>query len=312
MSDLKRKASSEVDASEEPTAKRHQSTQDLGTMTHGAIINSADAWNRTEEATVDDASPNQSVPAHDGPAQDGPAQDGPAQDGPAQEVPTQVTSAQQAHSTPSQDVPAQVVAALNNHKRASKPRPKSAEPNSDKSARQLLRESMEDPGQNLRERGTVRNVDGDLQWVASDGTLVPCVYHNSIRAELIAEASKDGTTTYDVHRKHGNLEYNATDVTAYHPEQRTWSEERNLWPNIRDNILNRLERKGYKELYGGQDPGKMMHKGRLVVDHDNHPVYLFPDLPTTLSSAIEGCKYSSRDFPHLHRCLKSFIWYTTS
>ena len=251
-------------------------------MNHEHIINSTAAWNLTEEATVDDASPGESVSA----------QDTPAHVGPAQVTPAQATSTQhlEVHGMPSRDVPAQAVSYLNIEKRVSKLKRKSVEPDSDKSARQLRIESMVDPGQNVRERGTVRNVDGDLRWVASDGTLVPCVYHDSIRAELIAEASHNGTLSYDVARRHGNLEFNPTDITAYHPEQKSWSEERTLWPRIRDNILNRLERKEYKELYAGQDPGKMMHNGRLVVDHDNHPVYTFPDLPATISSAVEGCE----------------------
>ena len=278
MSDLKRKASREMGASEEPNTKRHQPSQALNTLTHEQIIDSTNTWNIKEEATNDnDVNPAQGIAAHDVPAE---------------VTPVQVTPAQhlEVQGMPSQDVPAQAVAALSLEKRESKSGRKSVEPDLDKSARQLRIESMVDPGQNVRERGTVRKVDGDLRWVASDGTLVPCVYHDSIRAELIAEASHNGTLSYDVPRRHGNLDFNATDITAYHPEQKAWSEERSLWPRIRDNILNRLERKHYKELYAGQDPGKMMHKGRLVVDHDNHPVYMFPDLPATISSAVEGCK----------------------
>lgn len=282
MSDLKRKASNEIDASEEPSAKRPRSTEDSRTMTPAQITNSADAWTSTEEVAVDAANSTQTVPAQDVPTQEIPTQDTPAQITPAQQL--------QTHGMPSQGVPTQAVAALNPEKRESKSKHKSVEPDSDKSARQLRIESLADPGKNVRERGTVRDVDGDLRWLASDGTLVPCVYHNSIRAELISEASHSGTLSYDVPRRHGNLDFNATDITAYHPEQKAWSEDRNLWSRIRDNILNRLERKQYKELYAGQDPGEMMHNGRLVVDHDNHPIYMFPDLPATISSAVEGCK----------------------
>ena len=246
-------------------------------MDQEQIINSAAEWNLTEESTVDDSSPDKSVSANDMPAQLSPA-------------PVTPSEHPEVQSMPSQGVPAQVVAALKTERRDSKPKRKSTEPASNKSARQLRIESLADPGKNVRERGTVQNVDGDMRWLASDGTLVPCVYHNSIRAELIAEASHNGILNYDVPRRHGNLEFNATDITAYHPEQKSWSEERSLWPRLRDNILNRLERRNYKELYAGQDPGKMMHNGRLVVDHDNHPVYMFPDLPATLSSAVEGCK----------------------
>ena len=174
MSDLKRKASSEVEASEEPDTKRPRPSQDQNTMDHEQIINSAAAWNLTEESTTEEASPHESVSAEDTPAHDGPVQVTPAPVTPSQHLEVQ--------GMPSHGVPAQVVAALTADKRESKPKRKSVEPDSNKSARQLRIESLADPGKNVRERGTVQNVDGDLRWLASDGSLVPCVYHNAIRA----------------------------------------------------------------------------------------------------------------------------------
>ena len=56
--------------------------------------------------------------------------------------------------------------------------------------------------------------------------------------------------------------------TAFCEVQRTWSLHRSKWSQIKDNILNRFERKGYaaEQLL---HPGLMMWGDRVVIDNDN-------------------------------------------
>ena len=56
--------------------------------------------------------------------------------------------------------------------------------------------------------------------------------------------------------------------TAFCETQRAWSLNRSEWPQIKDNILNRFERKGYatEQLL---HPRPMMWGDRVVIDNDN-------------------------------------------
>ena len=91
---------------------------------------------------------------------------------------------------------------------------------------------MKNPGRDDRERDEVEEIEGQLYWRdPKTGELRKAVYHNDIRAELIAAASALGAYTHQ--RKRGTR---AHDETAFHPEQRDWTPERQNWPRIRDNV----------------------------------------------------------------------------
>ena len=107
-------------------------------------------------------------------------------------------------------------------RRATSPAPE--EPNAKKgpSARSQRRAGMKNPGRDDRERDEVQDVGGQLFWRdPKTGEWRRAVYHNDIRAELIAAASALGAYTHQ--RKRGTR---AHDETAFHPEQRDWTPER--------------------------------------------------------------------------------------
>ena len=163
--------------------------------------------------------------------------------------------------------------------------PASEEPDSEQSARGQKRAGLQEPGLNDKERGTVQERNGQLYCMHPvDQNWVPAVFHNAIRAELIAAASTRGS--YSVERAKGALD---NDETSYLESQRDWSGERQHWTRIRHNVLNRHERNGWRDDYHGQRAQVWIHTdGRMVIDHDRNPMYRHPDLPDTLSSAIEG------------------------
>lgn len=122
------------------------------------------------------------------------------------------------------------------------------------------------------------------------GKWIRAVYHNDIRSQLIAKASRNGILKYEVPRSRGP---NEDDVTSFHPEQDTWRSERQYWGRIRDDILHRLARidKNGNDYVGPYylHPLQRWFEGeRLVIDEGARPVIKFPDLPDTISSQIEG------------------------
>ena len=156
-----------------------------------------------------------------------------------------------------------------------------------RSQRQKIRDRLEDPGADDKERGKVcNNEDGSLQWYDSrQMSWKAAVYHKDIRIQLLDIASQHGTRTYDFPRRQGKA---PDDRTAFHAPHQHWSPERDLWPRITDNILNRLERRGYRGRNAEKVPKTLSYRGLVVLDHDNHPVRCFEDLPIVLSSAIDG------------------------
>ena len=110
---------------------------------------------------------------------------------------------------------------------------------------------------------------------------VPAVYHNEIRAKLLASASNEGSFKYDHPRKHGFLPY---DEPAFLASQQSWGKDRSLWHHIPGDLLNRLDRLDYKgkdyetEYMFDHDTNK------IVLDMDNHPVIAYTDIPLVLSS----------------------------
>ena len=107
-------------------------------------------------------------------------------------------------------------------------------------------------GTNDHPKGEVtHDVHNSLLWKKSPQEWIQAVYHNDIRDKLQSMASSDGQFRYKYPRASG---LGAHDVTAYHPEQQFWSGERKLWPQIENNILNRLEEKGYIYEHGAEVP----------------------------------------------------------
>ena len=153
------------------------------------------------------------------------------------------------------------------------------------SGRQAKRSRLNNPGADDRERGQTRTArdGGMLGYDPNTGAWVPAVYHSNIRDELLALTDSNGHYVHP--RAQGTA---ANDRTAYLASQHNWGPERDQWHHIPGNILNRLEKREYKGLNHDQRPGLWYHRGLLVLDHDNHPVRLFPELPDTLSSVVEG------------------------
>ena len=107
-------------------------------------------------------------------------------------------------------------------RRASSPAPEEPSAKKGPSARSQKRAGMKNPGRDDRERDEVEEIGGQLYWRdPKTGELRKAVYHNDIRAELIAAASALGAYTHQ--RKRGTR---AHDETAFHPEQRDWAPER--------------------------------------------------------------------------------------
>lgn len=128
-----------------------------------------------------------------------------------------------------------------------------------------------------KSKGTIRYENGSLEW--QDGKIWrPAVFHGTIRSKLIAQMQALGS--YDHERSHG---VHKDDVTAYHPDQKTWGPDRKLhWPFMKDKLLFRLDCKDYPRpdypVFIWYD------EGRVVLDGDNHAVRPYRNIPLTLSS----------------------------
>ena len=151
--------------------------------------------------------------------------------------------------------------------------------------------TMGNPGKDEKEKGKVMtDALGHLRLVYPNGDKQMAVYHNDIRQSLLDRARHHGTLRYSHERAKGRL---AWDETAYHPEQKDWNDNRQN-SNIRDNILNHLERRDYVCRDSLQNMQEWFEGDCIVLDEDNHPVIKFLDangndvLPLTISSQIEG------------------------
>lgn len=177
-------------------------------------------------------------------------------------------------------------------------------PNKDQPTKRQRRLAMvRDPGADGNEKGVVRGEGEDLEWREINGDdvawsksdfpkqcprklvthnhIVPAVYHNDIRDKLLTRASNNGQLVYDHPRKEGHLPH---DETAFLASQQHWGPARPSWHYIPDDLLNRLDRLGYKgkdyELTSMFDEDT----GRIVLDKDNHPIVDYEDIPLVLSS----------------------------
>lgn len=135
-------------------------------------------------------------------------------------------------------------------------------------------------GSDDKAKGLVRTGSNGLLEHSSDEakTWVAAVYHNDLRVELIQEAAQFGQ--YDHARNRGA---GPTDITSFLASQKSWGPERKHWPDV----LFQIEVNKNTGL-----PKTVPHwhrNGRLVIDHDNHPMRDFLGLlPATLSSEAEG------------------------
>lgn len=135
-------------------------------------------------------------------------------------------------------------------------------------------------GSDDKAKGLVRTgPNGVLEHSSDEGkTWVAAIYHNDLRAELIQEAAQVGQ--YDHERNYGAAQ---TDITSFLASQKSWGPDRIDWPDVLFQI----------EVEKNTDLPKTVpiwyRKGRLVIDHDNHPMREFLGvLPVTLSSEAEG------------------------
>ncbi|MCJ1261094.1 hypothetical protein MMC22_000958 [Lobaria immixta] len=138
-------------------------------------------------------------------------------------------------------------------------------------------------GADGKPKGSVRFVRGHMEHQeVNDNIWRSAIYHEELRDKLIAEASLLGE--YDHPRERGIA---ANDVTSFLPSQKAWGPGRDLhWPNIKDNVLHRFERKGYP--IPDYQLEVWYYEGKVVLDSDNHAILNYEVLPATLSSELSG------------------------
>ncbi|MCJ1264526.1 hypothetical protein MMC22_004398 [Lobaria immixta] len=120
-----------------------------------------------------------------------------------------------------------------------------------------------------------RIMNGAMEYRTDNGW-VPAIYHDDIRAQLIAEGPQG---TYNVPRKQGK---GINDVTSFHPAYKTNGPGR----ENRHKILFRYERKDYP--VPSYAPEIMTYRGQVVLDPYNDPVLQWNEIPLVLSSKYEG------------------------
>lgn len=159
---------------------------------------------------------------------------------------------------------------------------------------------MKGLGADGKPKGSVRFVRGHMEYQEiNDSTWKSAIYHEELRDKLIAEASLLGEygqlppnvlsveilLIFSDHPRERGIA--ANDVTSFLPSQKAWGPDRDLhWPNIKDNILHRFERKGYP--IPDYTPEVWYYEGKVVLDSDNHAILNYEVLPATLSSELSG------------------------
>ena len=155
-------------------------------------------------------------------------------------------------------------------------------------------------GADGKPKGSVRFVRGHMEHQeVNDNTWKSAIYHEELRDKLIAEASLLGEygqlppnvlsfenlLIFSDHPRERGIA--ANDVTSFLPSQKAWGPDRDLhWPNIKDNVLHRFERKGYP--IPDYQPEVWYYEGKVVLDSDNHAILNYEVLPATLSSELSG------------------------
>ena len=136
-------------------------------------------------------------------------------------------------------------------------------PEGDKlSDRQRKLHKVRNPGADDKERGDIRYDEyGSLEWFDHrEQRWIKVVYHNDIRAHLLARASNNGTRQYSSPRARGELPF---DETAFHLEQQDWTSERAHWGRVRNDVLNRLEKRDWVGRYD-KDPVLDWYEGECI------------------------------------------------
>lgn len=145
---------------------------------------------------------------------------------------------------------------------------------------------MQNPG-HYGEKGEVRQTtSGAIEWKGPKDSWVPAVYHNSIRQNLLAEASNNGARSYHFPREKGEAPF---DETAFHPDQEEWNPNRANWDTIEHDILHKIRRPDGRGKYADialSNP--WIWQDRVVIDRENQPLREVPGLPVTISSNIEA------------------------
>ncbi|KAL8831947.1 MAG: hypothetical protein Q9170_005073 [Blastenia crenularia] len=130
-----------------------------------------------------------------------------------------------------------------------------------------------DPETDSRKPGVTMVIDGVLH-VEHRGDFQPAIYHQDLRRVMIEQAPPN---RYDILPSHGVGEL---DVTSYFEPHRSWGfKKRDQRPELLFQFLASNTRKTAQ-------PGLMMHRGRLVIDLENHPIKNWP-MPFCFSSKIE-------------------------
>ncbi|MCJ1248175.1 hypothetical protein MMC30_005392 [Trapelia coarctata] len=134
-------------------------------------------------------------------------------------------------------------------------------------------------GSNERAKGPIRfDAFGNLQYCfRNPERWVDAVYHKDIRQALIVTYEEQGP--YDHKRQRG---LGATDITCFHPEQKTWGPNRENRPDILFKINPRIGQVNRAPV------SLWYHDNKLVLDQDNNPVRAFDIIPAVCSSQLEG------------------------
>ncbi|MCJ1265848.1 hypothetical protein MMC22_005729 [Lobaria immixta] len=111
-----------------------------------------------------------------------------------------------------------------------------------------------------------------------DRGTVPAIFHYQICAELIAIAREGGAYA---HKPNEGTE--ATDNTAFHPDQKAWQEKGADRPGVLKNFA-----KPENFANPRYNCGFMYFDGFLVIDHEGQTLKPFRVIPLTLSSKFEG------------------------
>ncbi|KAL9029603.1 MAG: hypothetical protein Q9196_002177 [Gyalolechia fulgens] len=129
-------------------------------------------------------------------------------------------------------------------------------------------------GTELTRKGAVMEIDGVLHVYYEDEWR-PAVYHQTLRAEMIAAAPPE----LYLHTPARGIA--ADDVTSFWEPHRTWGfNVRANRPKVLFEWLPLIDR-------STPEPGPMMHNGQIVIDLSNHPVRDWA-IPLCLSSEVEA------------------------
>ncbi len=176
--------------------------------------------------------------------------------------------------------------------RESRKPPKNAHLSKEKPRRARLEGDRVERGESGRRRKKVAVRDGTLYLQISNGIWAPAIYHNEIRAELIADAPP---------QRYRHLPASGSDeldVTSYHEPHKNWGfQSRDDRPDVCFEWTAR-------EASTDREPGIMKYKGIIVLDYfTDKPIRDFP-IPSCISSKVEGGRLEAMLRENHHRISK--------